>query len=178
MNFRSFLNGLLLLVVTTLVLVVFYMSNTSTSQASLPLVGIPPATGQSRTENPNIRRNDPIKDLKTKPSDVKKKIAYAITITKDGPFLDGALVLGYSAQIAQRNSSKYSPELIAFVTPEVVKARVVLAKYGWKILEKNLPVELHEIQNKDYMDRVNLLCLSLSLSLSLSVSLTDSLCRR
>lgn len=28
----------------------------------------------------------------------KKKIAYAITVTKDGNFVDGALVLGYSAK--------------------------------------------------------------------------------
>jgi len=28
----------------------------------------------------------------------KPKVAYAITVTKDGPFIDGALVLGYAAK--------------------------------------------------------------------------------
>jgi hypothetical protein len=35
--------------------------------------------------------------VKTEEKKAKKKIAYAITVTKDGHFLDGALVLGYSA---------------------------------------------------------------------------------
>lgn len=88
----------------------------------------------------------------------KKKIAYAITVTKDGPFLDGALVLGYSAQKVHSEKfgyiSEYEPELIAFVTVEVVTARPILQKFGWKILEKPLPVELDEIQNKEYAEKV------------------------
>ena len=31
-------------------------------------------------------------------SHMKPKVAYAITVTKDGPFIDGALVLGYAAK--------------------------------------------------------------------------------
>jgi alpha-N-acetylglucosamine transferase len=39
---------------------------------------------------------------------------------------------------------------VAFVTSSVQYARPVLAAYGWRVLEKALPVELDEIQNKEY----------------------------
>ena len=57
----------------------------------------------------------------------KKKIGYAITVTKDGHFVDGALVLGYSALKVHDASkgfhSEYDAELIAFVVPTVIEAR-------------------------------------------------------
>ena len=85
----------------------------------------------------------------------KKKIAYAITVTKDSQFIDGALVLGYAAKKVHDEKfgypSIYEPELIAFVIPSVVTSRPILTKYGWKVLEKKLPVALDEIENKDYM---------------------------
>jgi hypothetical protein len=88
----------------------------------------------------------------------RKKIAYAITVTKDGPFVDGALVLGYSAKkIHDRTKgyvSNYDAELIAFVVPGVVTSRPILEAYGWKLLERKLPVALDEIENKDYMQRM------------------------
>ena len=88
----------------------------------------------------------------------KKKIAYAITVTKDGHFLDGALVLGYSAlkvhDKAKGFNSEYEAELVAFVTPSVVHARPVLQTYGWKVIEKRLPVELDDIENKDYAEKM------------------------
>ena len=84
----------------------------------------------------------------------KKKIAYAITVTKDGHFVDGALVLGHSDLRVHNSSkgynSKYDAELVAFVTPTVHYARPVLEAYGWKVLEKRLPVEIDDIENKKY----------------------------
>lgn len=84
----------------------------------------------------------------------KKKIAYAITVTKDGPFVDGALVLGYSAlKVHDSNkgyNSVFDADLVAFVVPSVVTSRPILQAYGWKIIEKTLPVELDEIENKNY----------------------------
>lgn len=84
----------------------------------------------------------------------KKKIGYAITITKDGPFLDGALVLGHSAlrvhDINHGFHSEYEAELIAFVVKSVVVARDVLTNYGWKIIERELPVKIDEISNARY----------------------------
>ena len=88
----------------------------------------------------------------------KKKVAYAITVTKDGPFLDGALVLGYAAKRVHDSSkgfnSIYDADLVAFVAPGVVQARPILEKHGWRILEKELPVELEDIVNKEYADKM------------------------
>ena len=88
----------------------------------------------------------------------KKKVAYAITVTKDGPFLDGALVLGYAAKRVHDSSkgfnSIYDADLVAFVAPGVVRARPILEQHGWRILEKALPVELEDIVNKQYVDRM------------------------
>ena len=84
----------------------------------------------------------------------KRKIAYAITVTKDGHFVDGALVLGYSAKrvhdITKGFDSEYDADLIAFVVPTVVTSRPILAAYGWKIIERTLPVGYDEIQNQEY----------------------------
>ncbi len=84
----------------------------------------------------------------------KKKIAYAITVTRDGPFVDGALVLGYAARKVHDESkgylSKYEADLVAFVAPTVIQARSILEANGWKVLAKSLPVALEDIQNQDY----------------------------
>ena len=57
----------------------------------------------------------------------KKKVAYAITVTKDGHFVDGALVLGHSAKrvhdISKGFHSEYDADLVAFVVPGVKYAR-------------------------------------------------------
>ena len=95
---------------------------------------------------------------KTGVGKTKKKIAYAITVTKDGPFVDGALVLGHSAKRVHDASkgfpSEYEAELVAFVTPKVVEARIILKNYGWIVLERDLPVALDEIENKEYAEKM------------------------
>ena len=69
----------------------------------------------------------------------RKKVAYAITVTKDSHFLDGALVLGYSAKRVHDQkkgfSSDYDADLVAFVTSTVTKSRPVLEAHGWRVLE-------------------------------------------
>lgn len=88
----------------------------------------------------------------------RKKIAVAITVTKDGPFVDGALVLGHAARkyhtAAMGFPSEYDVELVAFVTKKVVSTRVVLERFGWRVLERDLPVALKEIQNQDYAQKM------------------------
>lgn len=92
------------------------------------------------------------------PDRKKKIIAYAITVTKDGPFVDGALVLGYSAMKVHDESkgfkSVYDAALVAFVTPKVVTSREILRKFGWIIIERDLPVLIDEIENKDYAEKM------------------------
>jgi hypothetical protein len=88
----------------------------------------------------------------------KKRIAYAITVTKDGPFLDGAIVLGYGALRAhdatRGHASLYEADLVAFVTPAVVAARPILESHGWTIMEKEVPVAISEIENQHYANVV------------------------
>ena len=68
--------------------------------------------------------------------------------------MDGALVLGHSCLEAQKETGAYEAELIAFVTPGVVKAREVLARHGWVIMEQELPVTLDQITNPAYVKKV------------------------
>ena len=79
----------------------------------------------------------------------QQKVAYAITVTKDSNFVDGALVLGYSAKKAHMYS-KYAVDLIAFVAPTVTTSKQILIANGWIVLEKELPVALDEIENQEY----------------------------
>lgn len=86
----------------------------------------------------------------------RKKVAYAITVTKDGPFVDGALVLGHAAlkvhDSSQGFQSLYDAELVAIVAPGVSSSRTILETYGWKIVERGLPVQLDEIVNRKYAE--------------------------
>ena len=88
----------------------------------------------------------------------RPKVAYAITVTRDGHFVDGALVLGFAAHKyhdAKRGfPSKYEVDLVAFVAPNVVTSRPILEANGWRVLEKGLPVPLDEIENRDYAEKV------------------------
>lgn len=153
MKFRSIVYGIFVFAIGTLFLWWLTIGEGSTP-SSISNGQIIVETDSSIT--PNIRGIS-TSDQK-KPINTKKKIAYAITITKDGPFLDGALVLGYSALEAQKSSSKYTADLVAFVTPEVVHARPVLESYGWKILERDLPVSLDEIESEEYVKKVHVIC--------------------
>uniref|UniRef100_A0A7S3HGE2 Uncharacterized protein n=1 Tax=Spumella elongata TaxID=89044 RepID=A0A7S3HGE2_9STRA len=97
-------------------------------------------------------------ELVGNPSMTKPKIAYAITVTKDGSFLDGALVLGYAARKYHDASkgfpSAYDVDLVAFVAPPVVSSIPTLEKFGWKVLRRELPVRIDEIQNQDYAQKM------------------------
>jgi hypothetical protein len=91
-------------------------------------------------------------------TETSKRVAIAITVTKDGSFIDGALVLGYAAKkyhdAKKGFPSKYSIDLIAFVTKKAIEVWPILLKFGWKIYEKDLPVALDEIENQDYAQRM------------------------
>ncbi len=111
-----------------------------------------------RDPTPDLKADNDPKTPSTVSPKMKPRIAYAITVTKDGPFLDGALVLGYAAKKVhdyhKGYQSNYAADLVAFVVPSVVTTRPILEKYGWKILERKLPVELDEIQNQDYAQKM------------------------
>ena len=153
-NFRLFIS---VLIVSILIFVIYI---------NIPSLSIPSDSKDSLLEeNPiAVEKNESVLssscsvDSTKKKVVAKKRIAYAITVTKDGSFLDGALVLGHAARkvhdVSQGYMSQYDADLVAFVAPGVVTARPILTAYGWKVLEKQLPVELAEIENRDYADKM------------------------
>ena len=63
----------------------------------------------------------------------KKRLAYVITITKDGYFgLDGAAVLAYSIinSTSEISRAEYEISFIAFVHPDVITTRPGLQRLG------------------------------------------------
>ena len=94
---------------------------------------------------------------KTEPPS-RPKIAYAITVTKDGSFLDGALVLGYAARkyhdAKKGFPSDFDVDLVAFTAPSVKTSIPILKHFGWKIMERPLPVSIDEIENQEYAQKM------------------------
>lgn len=70
----------------------------------------------------------------------RKRIAYAISITKDGAFQDGAAVLAFSIFNNSRGSD-YDVSLIAFVHPNVTTSRPVLQRLGYHVIETPIPIK-------------------------------------
>lgn len=61
----------------------------------------------------------------------RKKIAFAITITKDGPFQDGAAVMQYSI-LKAFEADDLDISFVAFVHPNVSTSRPPLRKIGYR----------------------------------------------
>ena len=104
----------------------------------------------------------------------KKKVAFAITITKDGPYFDGAAVLAYSIHTAMNESKEFEAHLVAFVDPGV-KHREGLEFLGYEIMEKQLPVPIEEIQGDFMREKIanNGCCGATELLKLYSYTLTD-----
>lgn len=73
----------------------------------------------------------------------RQKIAVCITVTKDGPYLDGAAVL---AQSVLRTGSKYDVEMVAMVHAGVNTTRPMLKRLGFRVIEFEQPITSDEIQ--------------------------------
>ena len=69
----------------------------------------------------------------------RRQIAYAITLTKDGFFQDGAAVLAYSIYNVSRNVD-FDITLLAFVHPNVTQARPLLIKMGFHVIVAPTPI--------------------------------------
>lgn len=75
----------------------------------------------------------------------RPRLAFIITITKDGFFQDGAAVLAYSIIKTTRNSA-YDISFIAFVHPNVTTSRVGLRRLGFHVIEVPTPVNITAIK--------------------------------
>ena len=85
---------------------------------------------------------------------MRKRIAFAITITKDGPFDDGAAVLAYSI-IKTSQGKNYDVSLVAFVHPDVVTSRPTLKRLGYHVIECSTPINTTAIKFKFLREKIN-----------------------
>lgn len=84
----------------------------------------------------------------------RKRYAFAITITKDGFFLDGAAVLAYSI-MKYSYLANYSISFVAFVHPNVSIARPGLTKLGFHVIEVPIPVNRTAIQFEFLREKID-----------------------
>ena len=70
----------------------------------------------------------------------RPRVAFAISITKDGNFQDGAAVLAYSIAAITRGKP-YDSSLIAFVHPSAKQAQSLLSRLGYHVIETPIPIK-------------------------------------
>ena len=95
----------------------------------------------------NVRVNDgslrghvsPIENFQIKKAS-KRRIAFAITITRDGSFQDGAAVLAYSLHNSNM-TKEFAISLVAFVHPNVTTSRPILNRLGYHVIEVQTPIK-------------------------------------
>lgn len=75
----------------------------------------------------------------------RKRVAVAVTVTKDGPYLDGAAVLQHSIRMTK---SKYAIDMVAIVHAGVQTTRPALEALGFRIIEFPPPVDSKNIKGK------------------------------
>ena len=78
--------------------------------------------------------------LMTNNNNDRLKIAFAITITKDGSFQDGAAILAYSIHKAKMTLS-HDVSLVAFIHPNVTLSRSTLQHIGYHVIEVPTPIK-------------------------------------
>lgn len=98
----------------------------------------------------NSNSNPPTPLLKNS----RKRVAFAITITKDGPFLDGAAVLAYSI-FDSFERSIFDISLVAFVHPNVKSSRPILTRLGYHVIEATTPINISAIQFTFLREKIN-----------------------
>eukprot|EP01038_Epipyxis_sp_PR26KG_P010758 gene10758-14448_t len=93
------------------------------------------------------------KKIESNPSN-RKRIAFIITITKDGFFQDGAAVLVYSI-IKYTQYSNFDKSFIAFVHPNVTTSRSGLRKLGFHVIEAPIPINVSAIKFDFLREKIN-----------------------
>lgn len=87
--------------------------------------------------------------------DTKKVVAVVVTVTRDGPYVDGALVLAESVEQAFAGSTEFRAEMLAIVGSDVSLSCEPLAAAGFKILSREVPVKTSEIRSKYLRDNID-----------------------
>lgn len=111
------------------------------------------------------------------PKSQRKRYCYAITITKDGFFQDGAAVLAYSIvsksicviriffpllitaffnlQMKYSWNASYDISFVAFVHPNVTTSRPGLQRLGFHVIEVPIPINTSAIEYKFLREKIN-----------------------
>jgi len=84
---------------------------------------------------------------------IRGTVAYAITVTKDGRYIDGAAVLGEAVGHVHKQS-RWNYALVAIVHVSVSKSIPPLRALGWHIVRRDLPFSLDAIENQEYAKAV------------------------
>lgn len=84
----------------------------------------------------------------------RPRYAFAITITSDGPFQDGAAVLAYSIVRVSENKN-YDVSLVAFVHPTVTTTRPILTRLGFHVIEVPTPINASAIKFKWFREHID-----------------------
>jgi len=84
----------------------------------------------------------------------RQRYAFAITITSDGPFQDGAAVLAYSI-VRVSEKKNYDVSLVAFVHPTVTTTRPILARLGYHVIEVPTPINASAIKFKWFREHID-----------------------
>ena len=90
--------------------------------------------------------NDKLKHALAIKQEQAPTIAWAVTVSKDGPIADGAVVLMESIIQAMLGHSKFRHAFVAFVVPEAPRAARMLEQLGWRVLIKPMPLTVESIQ--------------------------------
>lgn len=89
---------------------------------------------------------------------VKQTIAYLTSVTACPPekrrsFIDAAGVLKHSIHLVT-SESRYDYKMYAFVHPNALDCQVDLEQIGYTVLVRNTPVQIEEIRNEKYRQRL------------------------
>jgi len=109
-------------------------------------------TSSSLTEPLAMEKNNGGTPLRGEESGPRMRIAFAIVVTKDGPFLDGAAVLKESVELLR---SIHRKEFVAIVHSGVQETRPALERVGFKIMEFEPPLSSSEIEGKHLRETID-----------------------
>lgn len=152
-------------------------SSTTTTTTSLPnsnsnSIHIPKNLKPSPTSKPSLpstskniikcdNNNHPREDKSCEPTQNipnitpnRIKVAFAITITKDGKFQDGAAVLAHSI-IRSFEKENIDISFVAFVHPNVTTSRPYLQAIGYSVIEAPTPINETAIRGKYLRNHIN-----------------------
>jgi hypothetical protein len=124
------------------------------SKATSKISRTPSLSSQGFHKTPIIAEQQLAQTLPSATRIKRKRYAYAITITKDGFFQDGAAVLAYSIMKYSR-SAKYDISFIAFVHPNVTTSRPGLRRLGFHVIEVPIPINVTAIQFDFLREKIN-----------------------